>query len=156
MARPVDDLDRKLLARLPDVLEPAYLDLARSAGIARNTAAARIKKLVEAGIVAGYHPDLDLGRLGFVFGAFTQVSIQQGKRVSVVAHLEAIPEVLEAHITTGEADLICRVVATDHDHLRDVLEAIQGIEGVVRTHTTVVLSTEFEGRELNLIDPPAL
>ncbi len=151
MARPVDDLDRNLLSRLPETLEPAFLDLARLVGVARNTAAARIAKLTEAGILAGYRPNLDLGRLGFVFGAFTQVSIQQGMRVAVVDGLKSIPEVIEAHITTGDADLICRIVATDHDHLRDVLEAVQVIEGVVRTHTTVVLSTEFEGRELNLI-----
>ncbi len=151
MARPVDDLDRNLLSRLPETLEPAFLDLARLVGVARNTAAARIAKLTEAGILAGYRPNLDLGRLGFVFGAFTQVSIQQGMRVAVVDGLRSIPEVIEAHITTGDADLICRTVATDHDHLRDVLEAVQVIEGVVRTHTTVVLSTEFEGRELNLI-----
>ncbi len=151
-SRPIDDLDRKLLVELPEVLEPSMLELARRLGVARNTAAARVARLVDTGVVTGYQPEIELSRLGYVFGAFSQISIEQGMRVAVVAALRKISEVLEAHITTGEADLLCRVVATDHDHLRDVLEAIQEIPGVVRTHTTVILSTEYNDGPTRLLE----
>ncbi len=59
-------------------------------------------------------------------------------------HLRAIPQVLEAHTTTGDGDLLCRVVARDTTDLQAVLDRVVASPDVRRTSSVVALSTPLE------------
>src|SRR5579864_1460043 len=100
------------------------MQLAREAGVARNTAQARIDRLVDAGVIVGFGPEVDLRRLGYGVSAFVSIEIAQGRGPAVDEYLAAIPEVVEAYMTTGPSDLLCRVVARDNDHLGLVINRI--------------------------------
>ena len=54
-------------------------------------------------MITGFGPDLDLRAIGYEVLAFTTLEIAQGRLADVVEHLRAIPEVLEAHATSGRA-----------------------------------------------------
>ena len=82
---------------------------------------ARLDKLVSRRVITGFGPDLDLPSLGYSVVAFTTLEIAQGRLADVVAHLEEIPEVLEAHAITGPGDLHLRVVARNNEHLQEVI-----------------------------------
>ena len=66
--------------------------------------------------------------------AFTTLEIAQGRLRDVVDHLRDIPEVLEAHATSGAGDLHCRVVARTNGDLQDVINRILEVQGIDRTH----------------------
>ncbi len=125
--------------------------LARDAGVARATAQAHLDRLQERGVITGFGPDLDLRRVGFSVSAFVNLEISQGRGAVVAAHLATIPEVVEAYMTTGPSDLLCRVVARDNDHLGHLLEALLDVEGVSRTTTSLVLATHVAPRVLALV-----
>ena len=127
------------------------LQLAREVGIARNTAQARFDRLVQAGVVIGFGPDLDLRRLGYGVSAFVTLEIAQGRGPAVDEHLQDIPEVVEAYMTTGPSDVLCRVVARDNDHLGQVINRILEVPGVVRTTTSLILATRIPPRERHVI-----
>jgi DNA-binding Lrp family transcriptional regulator len=58
----------------------------------------------------------------------------------VVAELETIEEVTEAHIVAGDFDVIAELQASvTNDLLPIVTKRIQGIEGVGHTRTYIVL-----------------
>lgn len=58
----------------------------------------------------------------------------------VVAELETIEEVTEAHIVAGDFDVIAELAATEtSDLLPIVTKRIQGIDGVGHTRTYIVL-----------------
>lgn len=58
----------------------------------------------------------------------------------VVARLEEIPEIVDAHIVAGDFDVIAELDASEtNDLLPIVTRRIQGIEGVGHTRTYVVL-----------------
>ena len=69
-----------------------------------------------------------------------------------MAHLREIPEVLEAHATTGADDLHCRVVARSNDHLQQVLNRILEVQGINRTTTVIALSEQIPYRVTPLVD----
>ena len=94
------------------------MELARQLGVARGTIQARLDKLQARGVITGFDPDLDLETLGYEVLAFVTLEIAQGRLDDVVEHLADIPEVLEAHATTGPGDLHCRVVARTNEHLQ--------------------------------------
>ena len=127
------------------------LQLAREIGVARNTAQARFYRLLAAGVITGFGPDLDLRRLGYAVSAFVTLEIARGRAAGVVDHLEDIPEVVEAYMTTGPSDLLCRVVAFDNDHLGLVINRILEVPGIARTTTSLILATRIAPRSRHVI-----
>jgi len=59
--------------------------------------------------------------------------------------------VLEAHATTGTADLHCRVVARTNEHLQDVINTILRVNGIMRTTTQIALTEQLGHRVLQLV-----
>ena len=127
------------------------LQLARQAGVARNTAQAHFDRLIEVGVITGFGPDLDLRRVGYAVSAFVSLEIAQGRGSSVDVRLGEIPEVVEAYMTTGPSDLLCRVVARDNDHLGQVINRILEVPGITRTTTALVLATRIAPRSRRVL-----
>ncbi len=147
---PIDALDARLIAALAQAPRAPVLDLARRLGVARGTVQARLDKLQQRGVITGFGPDLSPRALGYAVVAFTTIEIAQGRLADVVEHLQAIPEVLEAHGTTGPGDLHCRIVARSNEHLQDVINRMLEVQGIMRTETHVALSEQIPLRTVPL------
>jgi DNA-binding Lrp family transcriptional regulator len=148
----VDRLDGRLIQALAASPRAGVMELARQLRVARGTVQARLDKLQRRGVITGFGPDLDVRGLGYQVLAFTTLEIAQGRLHDVVDHLRDIPEVLEAHATTGQADLHCRVVARSNDHLQEVINRILEVQGIARTTTVIALSDQIPYRVLPLVD----
>jgi Lrp/AsnC family transcriptional regulator for asnA, asnC and gidA len=62
----------------------------------------------------------------------------------VFDELQKIPQVLEAHFTNGEEDILVKVVSENTESLVSLLGEINAIEGVNRTRTMIALKTPIE------------
>ena len=66
-------------------------------------------------------------------------------RGGFLAKISKMPEVQECHHIAGEADYMLKIRCTGTRHLERIIsEELKAIPGVVRTSTTVILSTEKE------------
>ncbi len=142
----LDAIDERLIATLALFPRAGMLQIAREVGVARNTAQAHLDRLLRAGVITGFGPEVDLRRLGYGVSAFVSLEIAQGRGPAVDEHLAAIPEVIEAYMTTGSADLLCRVVARDNDHLGQLISRIVDLPGITRTTTSLILATRIAPR----------
>jgi len=71
-----------------------------------------------------------------------QVSVTPGQEKNVGESIAKIPEVLEVVTTTGDFDLLIKIVASDVNELQQIImEKIRGLKGVIRTNTILLLST---------------
>jgi DNA-binding Lrp family transcriptional regulator len=147
----LDPIDVQLLRILSEDGRMGVVELARRAGVARGTAQARLDKLRERGVVTGFGPTLDPAALGFPILAFVHLEIVQGQLDDAVTGLARVPELLEAHGTSGPRDLHCRVVARDTEHLQDVLNRILDTPSVRRTTTYLGLSSQIPYRTASLL-----
>lgn len=147
----LDSVDERLIAALASFPRAGVLQLAREVGVARNTAQAHLDRLLSEGVITGFGPELDLRRLGYGVSAFVALEIAQGRSHDVDEHLLDIPEVVEAYMTTGPSDLLCRVVARDNDHLGQVISRILEIPGIARTTTALILATRIAPRSRHVI-----
>ena len=58
----------------------------------------------------------------------------------VAIELRKIPEVVEAHYTTGLYSIFAKIICRDTSHLKNVLhDKIQKIQGIQRTETFITL-----------------
>jgi DNA-binding Lrp family transcriptional regulator len=149
---PLDAIDERLIRVLALLPRAGTMQLAREAGVARNTAQAHLDRLTAAGVIVGFGPEIDLRRLGYGVSAFVTIEIAQGRAPAVDEQLHAIPEVVEAYMTTGSADLLCRVVARDNDHLGRLIARILEVPGITRTTTSLILATRIAPRSRELAE----
>lgn len=148
----LDALDIDLLRALAATgRRGGVLELSRTLGVARGTVQARLERLERAGVVTGYGPEVDVAAAGFPVRAFVTLEIAQGALAEVSAELSAIPAVLEAYATTGSSDVICRLAASSHEDLQQVLLRLNRSPGIARSTSVVVLSTVVAPRTLPLL-----
>ena len=147
----IDDLDARLIAALAATPRAGIMELARQLRVARGTVQSRLDKLQTRGVISGFDPDLDLTALGYEVLAFVTLDIAQGRLADVISHLEAVPEVIEAHTMSGPGDLHCRVVARTNQHLQEVLNRILEVTGIERTATHIALTSQIPFRVLPLV-----
>lgn len=147
----LDNLDRRLILALADDPRCSVMELTRQLDVARGTIQSRLEKLTSRGALS-FGPVVDPQTIGYAVEAFTSIEIAQGRLTDVVDHLRDIPEVLEAHATTGQSDLHCRLVARTNQHLQEIVNRILEVQGINRTTTVIALSTQIPHRVLPLVE----
>lgn len=147
----LDRIDLALLRALGEHPRAGDLELSRATKLARATVASRLRRLRAAGVIADWDPTLDVAAAGFEVQAYVTLEISQGALDEVAHDLAAIPQVLEAYVTTGSYDVLCRVATRSHPDLQATLVRIDQSPSVVRSTSVMVLSTLIAPRVLPLL-----
>jgi DNA-binding Lrp family transcriptional regulator len=148
----LDQIDCAILSELLQRPRAGVRDYARTLGLARGTVQTRLDRLTEQGVIGDYAPQLSHSALGFPVLAFVHIQLQQGILESFSKDLMTLAQVVEAHSMTGDADVLCRVVARDNHDLEAVIQAILNLEGVVRTRSEIALSERVPRRDGTLLE----
>lgn len=146
-----DTLDLALIEALREHPRAGDLELSRIVNVARATVQSRLAKLEERGVITGYGPDIDLGAAGHPVLAFVTLEIAQGSLEAVTDELESLPAVIEAYVTSGNADVVCKIGAASHEDLQTVLLHISKSGSVARSTSVIVLSELVTPRVLPLL-----
>lgn len=147
----MDLLDVALIEAMHANPRVGDLELSRITQVARATVQSRLAKLEDAGVITGYGPAIDLVAAGHPVLAYVTLEIVQGSLDDVTAELDSLPNVLEAHITSGSADVVCKIAATSHEDLKDTLLHISQSGSVARSTSVIVLSELVKPRVLPML-----
>jgi len=142
----LDDTDHALLRLLQkDAAQPTGR-LGAKLGLSQPATWRRIKRLQDAGIIAGRRLKLDAGKLGFGVTVFLGVKLATKGRVSLEDFeraVTAIAEVQSVEHVLGLYDYRLRVVARDlADFERVLRRRIMTLPGVGDVEANVILSEE--------------
>lgn len=147
----MDELDVALVETMRANPRIGDLELSRLTKVARATVQSRLARLEETGVITGYGPDVDLVAAGHPVLAFVTLEIVQGALDAVTAELDSLPNVLEAYITSGSADVVCKIAATSHEDLKDTLLHLTQASSVARSTSVIVLSELVPPRVLPML-----
>ncbi len=143
---PLDDIDRAILRALQQDAGLNASTLGRRLGLSQPAAWRRVRRLQEAGILAGARLRLDAERLGFGVTVFLGVKLAAKGRVSLEDFeraVTAIREVQTVEHVLGLYDYRLRVVARDlADFERVLRRRIMTLPGVGTVEANVLLSEE--------------
>ena len=148
----IDELDVELLKLLEKDARQGVAGLALTLGISRNTVHARLQRLTRDGVFLGFSQRISPASLGYPIVGFVSLSISQALGEGMAVALARVPEVIEVHATTGDADYLIKVVARDTGHLHRITNRILAIEGVVRSNTVISLSQVMGNRTRPLLE----
>lgn len=148
----LDGTDTRLLLALAKDPRRTVVALAGILGISRNTIQARLAQLEKKAVFLPFERRISTTALGYPLMAFVHVHVRQRQLAAITEQLALVPEVVEAHGLTGDADILLRVVAADADDLFRVTKAILAIPGVERCDTNLAMGELIPFRVTPLLE----
>jgi len=134
----VDRIDRKILDLLARDSGLTAARLGERVGLSASAAHRRVKLLEASGRIAGYRARLSLEARGnptIVFVAVTLKDQAQETLTRFEAAAVRAPEIVEAHLMSGESDYLLKVPVRADDSFerihRDVLAQLPGVQRLV-------------------------
>jgi Lrp/AsnC family transcriptional regulator, leucine-responsive regulatory protein len=138
----MDDFDRQILSELQIDSNRPIVDIAAAINLSLSACHRRIKNLEESGVITGYAARLNKKALGLEMDVFVEISLISQSQESLESFEKAVityGEILECHLTTGNADYIIRVAAkdvTDFDRIhRNCLAKLPNVASMRSTFT---------------------
>ncbi len=137
----LDEIDRSILNELMQDANTAYVDIAKKIHVSAGTVHVRMKKMIRMGIVKKAFLNVDYAKLGYDISAFMGIYLEKSSMYpNVIDALYKIPEVVNAHYTTGNYSILVKIICKNTEDLKRVLyENIQNIAGIQRMESFISL-----------------
>ncbi len=132
----MDDTDRRLLQLLRDNGRESFTALAKEVGTSEGTVRARVKRLVDEGIIRQF----TIRTAGRHVKALIEVRVEQNTQTSgIVDTIRAWDGIDAVWEVTGDQDIV--VVADCHDpgRLNTLIDEIRGLDGIEATRSRLIL-----------------
>jgi Lrp/AsnC family leucine-responsive transcriptional regulator len=139
----LDATNRQLIAALQADARLSLAELGRRVGLTAPAVGERLARLEEAGVIRGYHADVDPRALGYDLGVILRIR-PAARMIPKVAELaQRTPEVTECHRVTGDDCFIMRLYVRDVLHLEELIDSFV-LYG--QTTTSIMQSSPVPGR----------
>ncbi len=119
----LDAMDRRIIAALQQRGRLSFEELGGEVGLSASAALRRVRRLEEAGVIAGYAALVRARQVGLGLTAYIQVRMAKpsgnDKRSPLdlfAAAVQGWDEVVECVSLTGEMDMLLKVIVADMDH----------------------------------------
>ncbi|MFJ9823752.1 Lrp/AsnC family transcriptional regulator [Streptomyces sp. NPDC101160] len=141
-----DATDWRILAALQEQGRASFAELARAVSMSPSAVTERVRRLEEAGVIAGYTAVVDQERLGLPILAFVRLRYPNGNYKPFHDLIATTPEVLEAHHVTGDDCFVLKVAARSMRHLEEISGKVGALGSVT---TSVVYSSPLPRRAIS-------
>ena len=112
----LDRVDRRLLEVLQEEGRLSNVALAERVHLSPSPCLRRLKALERCGVIEGYRAMLHREAIGLGLTVFVEVKVEghsEETAMAIEAAVATMPEVVSAHIVSGEADFLLEVVVAD-------------------------------------------
>jgi DNA-binding Lrp family transcriptional regulator len=148
----LDDVDTRILGILVEDGRRSFREVARRAGITTPTVQARVKRMMDEGLIRKISPIFDPSKFQhrLIFQLYLKVNSTEVEEIA--RKLENRSEVRGIYLTTGENNLTLRVVV-------DSLEELQGLTGTldrefgVKQNSSQMVVRIFKDDQLVVVRP---
>ena len=139
----LDELDRRILEILAANARVSLKELALEAGLSSPSAAERLRKLEERGVINGFTVSVNPARLGYPLQAVVRVRPMPGMLHIVERLIQDTPEIVECDKITGDDCFVAKMLVRDMGELDTILDRIAE---KAQTNTSIVKSTPVKRR----------
>ena len=123
----LDRIDLRILAQLQKNGRMTNVDLADAVALSPSPCLIRVKRLEQAGYIAGYGAHLRLEKLGDTQTVFTEVTLAEHHREDFTRFetaIRGVDEILECHLVSGGYDYLLRFLTRGVNHYQEVIEGL--------------------------------
>lgn len=139
----MDQIDARILKSLQADSSGTIAQLADQVGLSLSACHRRIKILEKEGFITGYGATLSREALGLAVEVFVEISLHSQSVAALEAFETAVnktEEILECHLTAGNADYLLRLAARDIGQFEQIHRTrLAELPGVASMRTTFAL-----------------
>ena len=143
----LDRLDLRILCHLQKNGRATNVEIADAVGLSPSPCLVRVKRLEQAGYIAGYGAQIRLEKLGDTLLVFTEVTLQDHKREDFVlfeTSIRPVDEIVECHLVSGGYDYLLKFVTAGISDYQEIMERLTDAEiGIDKYFSFVVLKSPF-------------
>jgi Lrp/AsnC family transcriptional regulator, leucine-responsive regulatory protein len=144
----LDEIGWHILRELQENARLSFAELGRRVGLSIPAVTERVRRMEDAGIITGYHAEIDPEKIGLPITAFIRMNIVGDMTPRLTALLKELPEISECHRGTGGDSFIMKVNVASVHHLERLIDRLLPFG---TTTTSIVLSSPVGKR---LIEQP--
>jgi DNA-binding Lrp family transcriptional regulator len=137
-----DAVDRALVRELQDDARQTNRELAAAVHVSPSTSSERVRALRDAGVIRGYHAEVDLDALGRHVQALIAITIRPPTRRNIEAFrnwASELPELIGVFVVSGSNDFLLHVGVPSTDALYAfVIDRLTQRPEVADVNTSVV------------------
>lgn len=139
----LDAMDRKILSALREDGRLTMNELAAKVSLSASPCWTRVKRLEASGAIEGYVAVVNHKAIGLGNTVFVEVTLNKHDDKVLAQFGEAllrIPEVVEAHLVTGDYDYLIKLAVAGTEHYERFLrETLYKMPGIQHSRTTFAL-----------------
>ena len=139
----LDEIDRSILFHLRQDGRLTNVELAKRVGLTPPPCLRRVKRLEEAGVIAGYHAVIDPRAVGHGLEVLVDVEVYATDLKTVEAFeatVSAYEEVIEFRRLFGRPDYFMRIAVADHAAYEAFqIGKLSGLPGVLRLESHLTM-----------------
>jgi Lrp/AsnC family transcriptional regulator, leucine-responsive regulatory protein len=143
----LDEINRRLLEELQADARVTIAELGRRINLSAPAVADRVQRLERAGVITGYHAEVDPKSIGFPIAAVVRVRPTTRQLQKIPELAREIPEVVDCHRITGEDCFFVKLHLRSMDDLEAILDRFIVLG---QTTTSIIHSSPVTGRPLPL------
>lgn len=118
-----DSINIHILRELQQDPRLTMTALGRRVGLSSPAVTERVRRLEEAGVIRGYHIDINPTALGLPIAAYVRIRPNPGQLPKIADLARSISEVVECHRVTGEDCFVLKVYLPSLDQLDRILDS---------------------------------
>ncbi|MBI1764153.1 MAG: Lrp/AsnC family transcriptional regulator [Acidobacteria bacterium] len=139
----LDEIGWKILRELQENARISFAELGRRVNLSIPAVTERVRRLEDAGIITGYHAEVDAEKIGLPITAFIRMNIVGDMTPRLTVLLKELPEISECHRGTGGDSFIMKVNVASVHHLERLIDRLLPFG---TTTTSIVLSSPVAKR----------
>ncbi len=140
IATVIDEIDREIIRALQGNGRLTQRELGRKVGLSPNAAAARVQRLTSAGVIIGFHAEVDHAALGRPMEASVDLWLtSQDFRPQFRQAVQADDRIIDCVHLTGPVDFRVRARVASPEDLYDLLNNLRDVAHVQQTDSRLIL-----------------
>lgn len=136
----IDAIDSRILQEMQADARISMSELGRRIHLSQPAVKERVRRLMDVGIIRGFHADIDMTKLGFPIRAVVRITATGNEDRRWLELLDELDEIAECYSVTGEDSFVVKVIARDVEHLDRVIDRLSA----VGKPTTSIILQEIE------------
>ena len=145
-----ENLDGKLINALLGNGRESLRSLGEELDVSVTTVSNHLQDLESEGVIDGYTPILDYGKLGYDVTTVIHLKVEGSALPSLTDRLRAEKQMISVYETTGDYDIIAVGKFSDTDEMNDQIKALLSDVDIRESNTSVVLNTVNEYEQFDL------
>lgn len=141
----LDAADLRILSALRKNGRLTIAELAQQVGLSPSPCWSRLKRLESRGVIEGYVAVINTRAIGVPDLFYVEITLDHHDEELLVRfgqELAQMPEVLEAHLVTGDYDYLVKIAVSGPEHYERFLrERLYRVKGIRHTRSTFALRT---------------